>query len=129
MIKNTIYWIIIIGIVTFTGIMAQDANAQNGPAATGQYVANITVAGSSGPATIVIMQSGSNLGWTIHPEGANIRCIPKIPNIINPPTANHGLELTSGIYASNGTTNPTLEQDCISESGSTVPVSISIDTK
>ena|SRR5579872_7498523 len=86
----------------------------------------------TGTASTLFAYDGTRVGWTMHPENGNIRVtfgnafgwIP--PN----PTSSIGAELLGGGYfQAFPTTNPTDAVLCISETGSTVNVSGSVDNR
>lgn len=83
-------------------------------------------------ATKVIPFSATNAGWMIHPEDGGIRCNPgtSFGQAPIPPTSTTGVEFIQSGYFNNGTATPTAsEWDCISESGSNVHVSGTIEQR
>ena len=128
--NRIIYYIIIIGIVFFSYSRAF-AQGLNTPVITGGQSFNTPVSNSASTVVITLALGQGALGWTIHPEGASIRCVTKIPNITHACSSSIGIELyQNGYYTSEQLNiNPTLEFDCCAEGGSPVPTSGYVGTK
>lgn len=86
----------------------------------------------SSPVDIMIFD-GTRIGWNIHPEGANVRCVPGYSNGKDSsllPSSTVGQEFLSNGYFDNcPTTNPILSMNCASESGSSVCIDVWTDNK
>lgn len=102
--------------------------AQTYSGATGNSSQSTVSCAATGSYTVAVSASGTNTGWTIHPESASVRIQTRIPGVTPPlPT----FEITSGNYVNSTTlgTNPTLEIDCASETSSPVTADIWVNNR